>query len=177
MKRKKIRCRNCGKQFTPDRYNVHHQHYCCKPECQKASKIASDKKYRRKIAKSLEYRKNESKRAQAWQKKHPDYYKKRSKKVEKKISETDVLRDFAPVQKLQEDMSVLRDIAIWQDTVFKGLVSYLTDDVLRDDIGLKCNRLYDRGIEVSGMAPGADILSKIRNIKVQNETQSDYRSP
>ncbi|HBM17529.1 MAG TPA: hypothetical protein DD381_14465 [Lentisphaeria bacterium] len=93
------------------------------------------------------------------------------KKLQRKVPETEDLRDFVPVQKLQEDMRVLRDIAIWQDTVFKGLISYLTDDVLHDDIGLKCNRLYDNGMEVSGMAPETDILSKI--IKRQESFEKD----
>lgn len=179
MKRKKRKCRNCGRLFIPDRYNYRHKHYqqyCSDGACCKASKKASDKKYRRKMAISLEYRLKESKRVQEYQSKHPNYKKKR-KKVAKKIPEREDLRDFVPVEKLQEDMSVLRDIAIWQGTVFKGLVSYLTDDVLRDDIGLKCNRLYDRGMEVSGMAPGTDILSKIINMKVHNETQSTNRTP
>lgn len=179
MKRKKRRCRNCGRLFIPDPYNYRHKHYqqyCSDLECRKASKKASDKKYRRKMANSLEYRQKESKRVQEYRLEHPNYKKKR-KKVGKNVSEREDLRDFVPVEKLREEMSVLRDIAIWQETVFKGLVSYLTDDVLRDDIGLKCNRLYDRGMEVSGMAPGTDILSKIRTIKVHNETKSINRCP
>ena len=128
------------------------------------------------MAISLEYRQKESKRVQEYQSEHPNCKRKR-KKVAKKIAQTEDLRDIVPVEKLQKEMSDLRDIAIWQNTVFKGLVSYLTDDVLRDDIGLKCNRLYDRGMEVSGMAPGIDILSKIRNIKVHNETKSTNRAP
>lgn len=156
MKPEKIKCRNCGKLFRPNKYNQYHQHYCQDSPCHKASKIASDKKYRRKVAKSLAYRQKESERVQAWQKKHPNYYKSRSKKSSKKISDNPVLRDIVQVEKLEKDIGVLRDIVNRQQLIFQGFISKITGDVLREDIGIICNRLYDRGNEVSGAFSGTE---------------------
>ena len=173
MKMGKKQCRNCGRYFIPDRFNSQHQRYCSNPECRQASSNASKKKYRKKFSKSDQYLKAESERVIVWQKKHPHYPRNR-KKSSKKSSENAILRDIAQVEKLQSDMCVLRDIAIWQDAVIKGLVSTMTDSVLRDDIGVVCNRLYDRGKEISGM--GSEILLKIKNMRLHNETQRTNRS-
>lgn len=173
MKRKKKSCRNCGRYFIPDRFNSQHQHYCSDPECRHASSKASKKKYRNKRYKSEEYRKAESQRVKNCQLKRPDYYRKRKKNT-KKVSETEVLRDIAQVEKLQNDIGVLRDIAIWQDAVIKGLISTMTDGVLRDDIGVVCNRLYDRGKEISGIGP--EIVSSITNMRLHNEKKSTDRT-
>lgn len=176
MKRKKRKCRSCGREFIPDRYNYRHKHfqqYCSDSTCRKASKKASDKKYRMKMANSLEHRQKESKRVQEYQSKHPKYKKKR-KIVAKKIAEREDLRDFVPIRKLQEELSVLRDIAIAQEYVIKGLVSYETGEVLRDNIGELCRRLYDRGKDISGMSP--ESLFKIKSTELHNETQRTHRT-
>ncbi len=173
MKRRKKPCRNCGRYFIPDRFNHHHQKYCSNPECRSISKRVSDKKYRKKQSNKFEFRIKESLRVQAYQEKNPDYYKNR-KKSSKKYSGKEVLHGFAQVEKLQKDIAVLREVAIWQDTVFKGLVSYITDEVLRDGIGRECNRLYDRGKEVSGIRP--ELLFNIKNMELHNETQRTNRT-
>ena len=173
MKRRRKKCRNCGRLFIPNRFNHHHQTYCSNPECRRVGKRASDRKYRKKQSVKLDFRLKESHRVQVYQKKNPTYWKNR-KKDSKKSSEKELLHDFAQVEKLQNDIAVLRDIAIWQGTAFKGLVSYITDEVLRDDIGVSCNRLYDRGKEVSGMGP--EILFNIKSTEFHNETQRTNRT-
>lgn len=170
------KCKNCGRTFLPDSYNHHHQAYCNNPDCRKKSRKASKARYRKKRSLSLDFRKKESIRVKAWQTKHPGYWKKR-KKRSKKVRRGAVLRDIAQVEKLNEDMSVLRDIAICQHTMLEGVISVLTGDVLREDIGAQRNRLYDRGKEVSGPESEADIINKIKHMRLRHETQSVNRSP
>ncbi len=42
---KSKKCRNCGKLFQPDPRNANRQQYCHKPECRKAGKAASQKRW------------------------------------------------------------------------------------------------------------------------------------
>jgi len=43
IKRKK--CCSCKELFMPDPRNAKRQKYCCKPECRKASKVASQRRW------------------------------------------------------------------------------------------------------------------------------------
>lgn len=149
MKRKKRKCRNCGRQFIPDNYNHYHQYYCSETECRRASRKASKAKHNRKQSLNLEFRRKENERVKQYQKNNPDYWKKYKKSRKKDIA-AEVLRDLAQVGNKAEDIRVLRDFAISHNTVINGLISYMTGEVLRDNIGAVIKRLYDRGREVSG---------------------------
>lgn len=175
MKMKK-KCRNCGRYFRPGKFKPCTQHYCSDPECRQASMIASKTKYRKKQSLKLEYRIKESERVQEHHSKHPGYWKKR-KKDAKKVLKGSLLRDTAQVEKLQQGYDVLRDTAIRQDIILKGLTSFITGEVLQDVIAIMCNRFYDRGMEVSGTGSEMDFISKIKNIRLHNETKSINRRP
>ena len=65
MKRTRRRkCRHCRELFRPDPRNVHHQRYCSKSECRRASKAANRDHFRG-VA-NLE-------RVRAWRAAHPGY--------------------------------------------------------------------------------------------------------
>ena len=48
LKIKTKKCCNCNRFFKPDPRNAKRQRYCCKPECRKASKSASQRRWLRK---------------------------------------------------------------------------------------------------------------------------------
>ena len=73
-------------------------------------------------------------------------------------------------------MAALRDIVFSQHTIMEGVISVLTGDVLRDNIGVQRNRLYDRGKEISGKEAEIDIINKIKQMRLRHETQSTNRS-
>lgn len=133
----------------PDNYNHYHQYYCSEAECRRASRKASKAKHNRKQSLNLEFRIKENERVKQYQKNNPDYWKK-YKKSRKKYVAAEVLRDLAQVGNKTEDIRVLRDFAISHNTVINGLISYMTGEVLRDNIGAVIKCLYDRGREVSG---------------------------
>ena len=81
MKLKSIRrrCRHCGRMFTPDHRNQGRQFYCLAPECRRASKFASQRKWSRKTQNLAHFRgEEEVRRVQEWRKAHPGYWKKKS---------------------------------------------------------------------------------------------------
>ena len=50
-KSRKPKCLHCRQFFRPDPRNIKKQKYCSRPECRKASKAASQKKWLEKPAK------------------------------------------------------------------------------------------------------------------------------
>lgn len=166
-KRKRI-CVHCHKKFITDSFNRHSQFYCGKTEeCRKASNRAASRKYRSKPEnRTPEKKKAESERVKKWQRANPGYKRRqRREKKRKKIVEGFVLRHFAPSEKGAQ-IDVLRDFAFRQHIELKGLVSHLFD-VLRDNIGVVENRLYDIGLSVSGF-PSEEKISNRSSVKKEN---------
>lgn len=172
MKIKKIRCKNCGNYFYPDNFNRHTQRYCSRSECRKASNAASSRAYRKKKSRDHEFRNLESERVKKWQRKNPNYWKKKSSK---KIEKNKVLRDIAQVEKVHSEMTVLRDITNLQCVVMEGLIVTLTGTVLRDDIGAFIRRMYDKGKSVSGREPENSFIMQLLNERTNNDRQKINR--
>ena len=175
MKNKKIRCKNCGNYFYPDNFNRHHQHYCSRGECRKASNAASSRTYRKKQSQDSEFCRRESERVKKWQRKNPNYWKNRQKSS-KKVEKNKVLRDFAQVEKLHSEMTILRDFAKLQHVVLTGVIVTLTGDVLRDDINSFIRQMYDKGNAVSGRVPGNDFIIQQLKERTDNVKQNVNRS-
>ena len=74
------KCRCCHHLYEPDPRSRYHQTYCSKPDCQKASKTASQRKWRR-SDKGRDYFRGPANahRVQVWRKAHPGYARKRAK--------------------------------------------------------------------------------------------------
>ena len=68
------KCCHCGVWFKPHARNAYHQRFCVKPECQAASKRASQQKWCRKNP-GYFHGDAHLKRVQAWRRKHPGYWK------------------------------------------------------------------------------------------------------
>ncbi len=116
---------------------------------------------------------SESARATDWYSKHRLKVKNRKKSC-KKVSVKKVLRDFAQVEKLQVDISVLRDFANLQSIILQGVISQLTGCGLRDDISNYIRRMYDKGRDVSGVDSEANsLITKLLNERNSNETQKN----
>jgi len=69
------KCRHCGQLYEPDPRNCHHQKYCSQPDCRKASKAASQKRWRA-SDKGRDYFRGPANalRVKAWRKAHPGYW-------------------------------------------------------------------------------------------------------
>lgn len=145
MKRKmNCRCRHCRTMFQLDPYNRNSQKYCNRTEeCRRASHCAASKRYRDSRKGDASFRQGEVERTGKWRRRNPGY----SGRSKEKRKKDDALRDTVPEGKSSE-LLALRDIVIFQQTCFQGLVSFVTG-ALRDDIGMKMNAFYDKGIALS----------------------------
>jgi hypothetical protein len=78
LKPKRRKCRCCSELFLPDYRNRERQHYCGKPGCRHASKVASQRRWFRKPGNRDYFRgPKEVERVRTWRKAHPGYWKKK----------------------------------------------------------------------------------------------------
>ncbi len=181
------KCCHCGIWFRPHPRNVYHQRYCSMPECQAASKRASQWKWCRK---NPGYFHGEAyvKKVQAWRRKHPDYWK--AKSTPQACGPPDALQDLLTAQGFDnQDVKVFRnclsreisrplqDVLIAQGNALKGLVIMITGEALQEDIARVLITCYERGQRISGIVPwmahGAPQQVQPQEVK-DERTHSDY---
>ena len=157
------KCCQCGSWFRPHPRNVYHQRYCSAPECQAASKRASQGKWCRK---NPGYFHGEAyvKKVQAWRRKHPGYWK--VKETVQACGPPDALQDLLTAQGFDnQDVKVFRnclsdeilrplqDVLIAQGNALKGLASMITGEPLQEDIARVLTTCYERGQRIGGIVP------------------------
>jgi hypothetical protein len=147
------KCRHCIEFFSPDPRNRHHQDYCGKPACRRASKAASQRKWESK-PENRDYNRSAEKAAKvrAWQEGHLGYWKRRRRKGS-------VLPDvlIAEATGVQGDLKqdggvVLPDVWRGQNPVVIGLIAQMTGSVLPEDIAVVTGRLIARGQALMGVS-------------------------
>ena len=129
------KCRCCKKFFCPDYRNGHHQHFCSAAACRQASKVASQRRWRRTSFGSNYHRgEHEVWRVQQWRLANPGYWKKA-----KPASEPTQPIDPQPVNLEQSSRNVpashlrtLQDFCLTQDPAFVGLISMVTGSTLQE---------------------------------------------
>jgi hypothetical protein len=79
MKRTRQRkCLCCGELFLPDRRNAHHQRFCSKAGCRKASRHSSQRRWLAKPENRATFRGPENvARVKAWREAHPGYWRRK----------------------------------------------------------------------------------------------------
>jgi hypothetical protein len=132
--------------FTPDPKNAYHQEFCSKPDCKKASKAASQKRWLNKPEnKNYFSGPDHVQRVRQWRKAHPGYWRKKPNALQ------DVLNENAK-QKQSVNTSLakhaLQDVLTHQQAVLIGLISQFTGSALQDDIALTIGRMQQLGNDI-----------------------------
>ena len=156
--RKRIRkrkCKHCKELYLPDARNLHHQRYCSKVECRKASKKASQQRWAS-SEKGYDYFTNpdNSQRVKEWRKTHPGYWKRGVSKPQ------NALQDVSPLQPHlnQSDTAkltatTLQDLCSLQVPLLIGLIANLTGNALQDNIAETSQKFIDLGQDILGINP------------------------
>jgi hypothetical protein len=146
MRRSRRRkCKNCQELFIPDHRNRKKQEYCSKPECRKASKSASQRKWHLKEEnRSYFCGPVNVRRVQEWRKNNPGYWKKRPRK--QKPLQDHSIANHEGKQEDKENLTnrPLQDLLLGYPAVIVGLLAHLSGSVLQDDIvqtGLRMQQL------------------------------------
>lgn len=148
---KKKRCRYCGKLFWPDSRNGGRQHFCREPECRKASKTDSQKRWVEKPENQDYFRGPKNvERVQDWRKNHPGYWRRKS---QKKIP---ALQESLKQQPIDNNIDTarlgsiaLQDIIKAQPLVLLGLISNITGIALQYDMAITIRRLLQLGLDIA----------------------------
>jgi hypothetical protein len=148
IKRKK--CCNCKDLFIPEPRNAERQKYCHKPQCRKASKAASQRRWLQKPENQDYFSGPENvKRVQLWRQDNPGYW--RSKRKIKKDALQDPLNPQAIENKrdnVEFAHDALQDFLIAQPPVLLGLIANFTGNALQDDIAMTFQRLQKLGQDI-----------------------------
>ncbi len=169
IKRKK--CCNCKDLFIPDPRNVKRQKYCRKPECRKASKAASQRRWLAKPENQDYFCGSQNvKRVQLWRQANPGYWRGKRK------NNQDALQDRLSPQPTENNTDnvefandALQDFLIAQPPVLLGLIANFTGNALQDDIVMTLQRLQKLG---------QDIIANSTHSKGGHYgIQSSHRSP
>jgi hypothetical protein len=157
-----IRCRqrkccNCHQLYDPDPRGRYHQKHCPRPECRKASKAASQRRWRE-SDKGRDYFRGSANalRVKAWRAAHPGYARGRPGRPPKPSCalqedcqpQSTVLPEVKPT--LGE--SALQEMIVTQSLILTGLIVQLTGEALQDDIGQTLHRLIRLGQQVKGLS-------------------------
>jgi len=132
--------------LNPNARNRWHQRYCTKPECRKASRVESRRRWLSKPENGRFYRGAENvDHVRKWREANPGYWK-RSKKTE------GTLQDLVPPQPAEPQPlppktspPPLQDLVAMQDPLVLGLISQLIDSPLQDFIEQTTLRLLAKG--------------------------------
>ena len=157
QKSKQRSCLCCNALFIPDSRNQHHQQYCDKSECRKASKRAAQARW-------LNSSKGEgyfsgtdnADRVRAWRKAHPGYWK---RKKAPRTEDVVALQDFTKVQVIEKTPDpeitqnhALQEFCFLQPALIIGLIANLTGCTLQEDIAATSRRMVDFGRDILGKA-------------------------
>jgi hypothetical protein len=156
--KKRKRCCNCKRLFEPDHRNRNRQKYCNSPECRKASKAFSQKKWLLKPENKNYFRGPENiERVREWRKRNPGYWKRSS------INKGDALQDplngqGTDINKNTSDFTgiALQDFLTAQPTVLIGLISRFIGSSLQDDIARSILLMQQSGQDILFYQPQAE---------------------
>jgi len=148
IKRKK--CPNCRKLFLPDFRNRDRQRYCRKPDCRRASKADSQKRWREKPENQDYFRGPDCvERVQQWRKANPGYSRKMPRNKKNALQDP-LITEHAEIntdkRKLETD--ALQDLLTAQPAVLLGLIANFTGSALQDDMEITLRRLQQLGLDI-----------------------------
>jgi hypothetical protein len=148
IQRKK--CRHCHQLFVPDPRNRNRQLFCQKPDCRKASKADSQKRWLQKPENRDYFHGPENvQRVQRWRKDNTGYWR------TKPDSGLHALQDPLNEQLIEKTYNnvdfanhALQDLLTLQPSVMIGIIAQLTGYALQDDIAMAVRRMQQLGDDI-----------------------------
>ncbi len=149
------KCCHCKELFRPDPRNAKRQEYCRKPECRKASKVASQRRWFEKPENQDYFRCPENtQRVQQWRKANPGYWRRKPKPREYALQD---LLNSQPTENntdtIKFEKDALQDLLIGQPAVLLGLIASFTGSALQDDIVKTVRRMQQLGLDFINHLP------------------------
>lgn len=154
-RKKKRKCLHCDKMYLPDARTRDRQKHCSAPDCKRASKKDSQRRWLSKPENKDYFRGPENTaRVTEWRGNHPRYWKRCPKRE-------NALQDDCSSEPVdsQEDRTTLNEIALQDDwrlepAVIVGLIAHLTEMALQDDIAIFMRKLHANGQSILEIGSG-----------------------
>jgi hypothetical protein len=152
---KKKKCRNCKCLFIPDYRNRNRQKYCGEPECQKASKKASQEKWLQKPENKDHFKGPVNvQRVREWRERNPGYWRRNRIQKENALQEPLKVQDTDNNKDSDHFTDVaLQDLLSAQPAVIIGLISNFIGSALQDDIAQTLLRMQQSGQDILYQTP------------------------
>lgn len=156
-RRSRSRCLHCRKFYVPDYRNRGRQCHCSRPECRKASKALSQRRWNARAENENYFRGPENvRRVKEWRARHPGYWRNKKPAGEEALQETCSKQvpdpqSVAPMKPLD----ALQDLWLLQPAVIVGLISTMTGSALQEDIARSARCFFARGHDILGTVPDA----------------------
>ena len=151
----KRKCKHCKTFFDPDPRSAGRQRYCPTPACRKASKAASQHRWRR-HPNNRDYFSGPAhvERVRQWRKANPGYWRRKAPHSQEALQEP-LTPQSAKNQQLDDGLTpqALQDSFFMQPAVFVGLIAQLTGLSLQDDIAVTARRLQQLGRDILSGSP------------------------
>jgi hypothetical protein len=148
------KCRCCKVFFIPDRHNPKRQFYCAKPDCRRASKAASQRRWLQKPANRNYFRDAQNvRRVQEWRKANPDYAKRAGSRFRQaQPAENKPLNPgTTSCNATERNLPALQDFVLTDHPAFVGLISMVTGRTLQEDIAAVGRNLLLHGENILGL--------------------------
>ena len=126
-KHRRRKCLHCRELFRPDSRNLRHQRYCSKPQCRKASKAASQRRWLAK-AQNRDYFRGAAnvERVRAWRAAHPGYWRRPGAQSTSALQDASSVQPIEPHEKSPTLAALaLQDLLCAQPVVLIGLIANL----------------------------------------------------
>lgn len=172
-----MKCPCCTEVFRADRFNRHHQKFCSKEECQKASKRESQRRWLAKPENQEHFRGSAHvERVRRWREQHPGYWRRRRKQSPRALQEIATSEPVAVETLVEADPQhlfsrTLQDIARVQTPLLVGLMSQWIDSALQDDIVGFARRMVAKGQDLLDM-PSRGLINQKPSYDTQNTPAS-----
>jgi hypothetical protein len=148
--KKKRKCKHCKDFFTPDSKNAYHQKYCSKPDCRKACKAESQRRWLHKPENRNYFTGSGNVlRVREWRKAHPGYWRRKTSCNQNALQEV-LCENPKQKQAVNSNLTklALQDFMMIQPTVLIGLISQLTGFALQDHIASAISRMQQLGNDI-----------------------------
>lgn len=177
MKRhRKRKCRHCGEGFKPSPQNARKQCYCREAACEKASKLAANKRW---ASKNPDYHTGAATitRVQRWRAANPGYWRRKTEALEPSTLQDDCITEVIDGQSESAALAhfTLQDDSNSQAFILLGLIANLTGCSLQDNIAQSCRDLHKQGRQILGTRPG--VFARNNPTESYAKTSSRFKTP
>ena len=148
------KCLHCKRVFVPDCRNRERQKFCPDPQCQQASKQASQQAWLNKPENRDYFRGPENVgRVQQWRKAHPGYWKRSVRKPRPALQEACPAQPALPQEVANRPLpepskATLQDVCHLQTPLLVGLIAQFTQATLQEDIVVFTRALIGKGQDI-----------------------------